>query len=433
VGGTGEDWAARVATGPNDVIVVVGYFHDSIKFGPFTLTSAGAEDAFVVQYNSTGDVVWARSAGGAAKDEATAVTVLADGSVLVTGAFQSTATFAPTKSVVSRGESDTFLAKYDSSGNLVWVVRGGGTRIDVAWGVAGVAHGDVLVTGIFQDSADFEAETLVAAPGDSDIFVTRYDVDGHVVRAIREGGPHLEATKDIAALPDGRFALTGGFFGTSTTFGEGANLRTLTGGQYEQPFVASFAADGTLAWASAITTGGVDKGAGLAMDTSGNVYVTGSGSGHVQFGAAWSFDTASIGNSDLFVAKYGPSGDALWVARAMGEGTDEGTGLALAPDGTILVVGSYLSRNLKLGTSTTLAGDPNISQNILVARYATDGSLIWATGQGGHGLEMPGGVAALSSGGITVAGSFLTSLQFGVGPQANSVGDWDLFVARLDP
>ena len=99
----------------------------------------------------------------------------------------------------------------------------------------------------------------------------------------------------------------------------------------ERPGDAQAAAPGDLAWAKRAGGSSIDTGRGIAVDASGNSYVTGSFRGSATFGPGETNATTltSAGIFDIFVAKYDASGDLVWATRAGGTGTDVGNGIAL--------------------------------------------------------------------------------------------------------
>ena len=121
-GGEGLDYGQAVAVDAAGYSYVTGAFYDSATFadGEGALTSAGGSDIFVAKYDSSGDLVWANSAGGTSADVGYGIAVDADGNSYVTGSITGVATFG-TVQIFGLGAEAVFVAKYDSSGNLVWV------------------------------------------------------------------------------------------------------------------------------------------------------------------------------------------------------------------------------------------------------------------------------------------------------------------------
>ena len=105
-------------------------------------------------------VPWAAQAGGTGTDRAQEVSVLPDGSSIVTGGFQGTATFGSTTLTSSAGSRDVFVARVDPSGSFVWATKAGGSGIDSGESVSVLPDGSAIVSGSFTGPAAFGATTL---------------------------------------------------------------------------------------------------------------------------------------------------------------------------------------------------------------------------------------------------------------------------------
>ncbi len=235
--------------------------------------------------------------------------------------------------------------------DLVWAKRAGGTSIDFGRGIAVDGSGNSHVTGEFFGSATFGPgetnETTLTSAGNRDIFVAKYDASGDLVWAKRAGagGASFDQGLGIAVDGSGNSYVTGHFVG-SATFGPGeTNETTLTSAGFDDIFVAKYDASGDLVWAK--RAGGMsfnDFGQGIAVDGSGNSYVTGNFQGSATFGPGETNQTtltSSAGSFDIFVAKYDASGDLVWAKRAGGTAVDVGNGIAVDGSGNSYVTGDF--------------------------------------------------------------------------------------------
>jgi hypothetical protein len=190
----------------------------------------------------------------------------------------------------------------------------------------------------------------------------------------------------IASLTLGATAT----FGPVITAGSGANAQELD-------------------WATSAGGAMADQGNGIATDPRGNGYVTGQFAGTATFGAGEANETVltAAGGLDVFVAKYAPDGALLWATSAGGTSIDRGFGIATDRRGNGYVTGDFF------GTATFGAGEANETVltvagdfDVFVAKYAPDGTLLWATSAGGTGLDQGFGIATDRRGNGYVTGDF---------------------------
>ena len=431
------------------------------QFDPFTDDSAGDPDSDgfsnLLEHGGLSDprnlesvprgrLLWVRRSGGAEADTAYTVAPLAGGGAVLGGGFSGTATFAsgatrdPT--LTSAGGSDIFAAKYRADGTLAWAEGEGGTSGDEAWGVAALADGGALVTGLFRGSATFadgqpNKATLVSL-GHSDAFVAKYAVDGTLTWVKGVFGTSYEWGRSIAALADGG-ALVTGTIRETVTFGEGeANKTVLTAVKGQDMFIARYDADGGLVWAKRVGGNNNDRGGGVAALPDGSALVTGQFAIRAVFGQGEARETTlqSTG-TDVFLAKYEANGSLAWARATQGTGYHYGHNVVALPDGGALLTGHFLTTMVFVdeeGEETTLESAGGF--DMFVARYDAEGEVLWATRIGGSGAEMSPDIAALPNGGALVTGQFQGRATFGPGDPGETVltsaGEEDIFVAEYD-
>jgi len=182
------------------------------------LDSGDYPDILVAKYNPDGMLVWATQAGGVDYDYGRGIAALPDGSTLITGDFEGTATFGAGEpnetSLITSANWDMFLAKYDPDGALIWARRAGGTDTDGASGnsVSALDDGTSVVTGTFRGEPEQEpsggAKTVVFGPGEDN--ETPLDsVDGsYDVFAAKYDGPILYTISGTVSLDGGTAAVT---------------------------------------------------------------------------------------------------------------------------------------------------------------------------------------------------------------------------------
>ncbi len=167
----GNDAGISMITDSSGNLYITGYFDSTFNLYGTVLTSSGLFDTFTAKFTTDGVLVWMRKAGGANYDVGTGIALDIDGNVLVSGYFAETCTFGNT-SLVSNGESDNFIVKYNGAGVLQWVQKSGGTGADYALDLTIDAANNIFMTGFFQNTMNLGGAGLSSAGG-SDIFVAR--------------------------------------------------------------------------------------------------------------------------------------------------------------------------------------------------------------------------------------------------------------------
>ncbi|MDH3445826.1 MAG: SBBP repeat-containing protein, partial [Deltaproteobacteria bacterium] len=366
-GGMGSDRGAGIAVDGLGNSYVTGVFNGTAIFGPgeaneVSLASNGSEDIFVAKYASDGTFIWATKAGGPGADQGARVAVDGSGNSFVTGFFNGTATFGagePNETMLtsSNGSDDIFVAKFDSTGALLWAKKAGGSGLDRGSGIALDGSGSSYATGFFSGIATFESTSLTSA-GDWDVFLAKYDSSGTLVWAKRAGGSNRDRSFSVAVDGLGN-SYVSGLFNGSATFGFGeANQTMLTSVGLDDVFLANFDATGVLRWAKRAGGTGSDGGQSIAVDDLGNSYVTGffngiTHPGPATFGLGELNQTTliSAGDRDIFFAKYNVNGRLVWVTRAGGASTDQGMAIAVDQLGNSFATG-FFAANFGGGSAT---------------------------------------------------------------------------------
>ena len=154
MGGVSVDRAWGAAVDGSGNVYTTGGFNGTADFDPgsgaFNLTAAGRDDIFVSKLDSAGNFVWVKQMGGVGFDFVENVALDSSGNVHTTGGFNGTADFDPGSgafNLTSAGSLDIFVSKLDSAGSFVWAKQMGGSRVDIAEGVALDGSGNVHTTG----------------------------------------------------------------------------------------------------------------------------------------------------------------------------------------------------------------------------------------------------------------------------------------------
>lgn len=322
------------------------------------------------------DWLWARSGIGDGHDYANAVTTDPAGNVFLAGYFGSDSiTFGNITLLNSTpGESDLFLVKYDPAGTALWAYATGGTLDDEVDAIATDDLGNVYITGNFYSpTLTFGTTTLTNAGNVGDIFVAKFGPDGDVLMALRDGGPALEIPHAIAVDDLGNIVVAGRFSSNSITFG----TTTLLQAGSMDVFVVKYDSEGAVLWAKGAGGGSNDEGEALAIDPNGDIIVAGYYTQQATFGT---FILPNPGSANVFIAKCdGTDGTFDWAKGFASNGVEEAWAVDLDAQNNIYIAGHFQTDSLSFGSTTLYSTG---FDNGFIARFDDDGDPIWA-----HGLN----------------------------------------------
>lgn len=235
------------------------------------------------------------------------------------------------------------------------------------------------------------------------------------------GGAKNDKTRAVTFDRDGNVFLAG----ESTDDGSfGEWERKGSGGM--DFFIAKVSKEGRFLWVKSLGGSLVDRGYGVATDAAGNAYVT----GHYQSTDAKAGGVAlpNRGDYDIFIAKYSPAGEMLWIRTAGGGGYDYGHGIAVDPGGDVVVTGAVAGRGEFDGQVVNEAGT---GRSVFCAKYSAEGEIRWARGTSDGFSGSGHGVGVDAAGNIFIGGSGSGTGQMGSLP-LSSKGSSALLL-KLDP
>ncbi len=294
VGGTSSDLSYAIDVDSNGDAYITGYFTNTITFGSDVLTAVGSKDIFIAKYSGTGVPIWAKSAGGTYFNYGFGLAIDNTDNIYLTGYFHNTASFG-SLTVSSAGNSDIFLAQYDTNGNSQWVRRAGGGGIDSGRAIAFDNTGNIYLTGYYSDQADFNG-TSIQSIGSADTFIAKYDDQGSLIWARRLGGGGASDTAyGIAINSNNNIYVTGDFqelaiFDNSTIESRG----------FQDIFIAKCDSNGNVKWVQSAGSYNSESGRSVTSTPSGDVYV----GGFIKSIGFFGENLVGIGGTDIFIAKY---------------------------------------------------------------------------------------------------------------------------------
>ena len=435
----------------------------SIGFPTTTGVLQGPSDAFVAKLdtNATGaaSLVYSTYLGGNSADQGGGIAVDGSGNAYVTG-FTASSNFPTANPLDSSlgGVTDAFVAKLNNTGStLVYSTYLGGARRDGGSGIS-LNGSDVYVTG-FTESADFPTTTgafdlTCGIDGDCDfvsglgfrrdIFVTKIDPAvtpaAQLVYSTYLGGSATESGTGIAVDGAGNAYVAGNTNSNNfpTTVG---SFQPSPGGGLNDAYVVKLDPTATgaasLIYSTYLGGSGDDQGADIAVNSSGNAYVTGL-TGSSNFPTANPLDSSLGGVTDAFVAKLNNTGSTLVYSTYLGgSGDDRGADIAVNSSDNAYVTGLTGSSNFP--TANPLDSSLGGVTDAFVAKLNNTGStLVYSTYLGGSGDDRGGGIAVDAGDGMGVFNAYvigttsspnLPTVNFF---QGDNAGNGDTFVAKIN-
>ena len=284
--------------------------------------------------------VYSTYLGGANEDRVNALAVDGTGNVYLAGLTVSTGfpgvTGGSAQSTIVAG-TDAFVTKIDATGLLVWSTYLGGDGIDIANAVTVDGSGIVYITGsttsaTFPTSGEYSAYQSMNAGG-TDVFITAISATGAgLIYSTYLGCPGIDEGNGIAVDSEGNAYITGFTTAGATPFPTTTTFQTIAGGA-EDAFVTKFSATGGLLYSTYLGGTTSDIGRAIAIDGSGNAYVTGKATAAFPRVMATAFKTTFEGPSDAFLSKVSSDGATLLYSTYVGGSNDEDA-FGIALDGT---------------------------------------------------------------------------------------------------
>jgi len=402
----------------------------SISFGNITLNNTGC---YIAKYNSQGNVVWAKNINLTSNSYIHSLASDNSGNIYVTGHFDSP-TFSFGSSILyNMGSEDVVIAKYDSSGNELWAKSAGGNGYEKSCCIACDTSGNVYITGAYSSaSISFGSFTLNNTGFmQEDIFIAKYDAQGNVVWAKSIGDYLPDIGSSIATDQSNNVFVSGGFNSPSVSFGATTLYNTNPNPLPNDfdIFIAKYDASGNALWAKSINISYFWAGYNsIASDPAGNLYITGNFDEPAITIGNITLNKTGILGTDFYLAKYDAMGNVVWAKNGAGNSWDYSHGITTDQIGNIYITGEYRSSVFTFG-SDTLSNTG--SYDVYVAAYDVSGNTLWAKKAGGSSDDNSIGISGDNNGNLFITGDFDSpSLGFGITTLINNGFD-DIFVAKL--
>jgi hypothetical protein len=386
--------------------------------------------AIIAKYNNAGNFLFANVIDGASNEYTDSISIGIDGGPYATGYFQSTqANFYATNGISilttlgNLGSSDAYVAKYNNTGELSWVNRIAGISLEEGSSISASNDGGAFASGFSNSTqANFystNGTTIVATFGSTarDAYIAKYASTGSLMWVNMIGGSSNQYVLSVSASTDGGVFGTGYLEGTQANFSTTNGTVSMTLGSigFSKTFLCKYASTGSLMWVNAIDGPNVDYPSSISSSNDGGVFITGYyTSSSASFIATngntvWTLGNLSNFQFATYIAKYSSEGNLIWANRIDGTITDVGKSVAATNDGGVIITGTYNSTRSNFYSSTgsiMLSLDSLGSNTSFVAKYNLSGALVHASYNSTTQTNVTDGsvVAATSDGSFLISG-----------------------------
>ncbi len=352
IGGTNSVGSASVRLDASGNFYITGGFNGTADFDPgvgvFNLTAGAAGAMFILKLDANGNFIWAKMiTSGANNVSASSLTSDAVGNVYITGGYYGTIDFDPGASVFnlnSNGQKEVFIVKLNSSGSFIWASSVGGACDDSGSSITVDVSGNVLVSGYFCSTVDFNPGVGVYNLSAISIyagFILKLDASGNFIlaKSITSSAGNIEC-RTVVSDALGNIYVTGYFAGTASFDG----IYILNNIGSNDVYATKLDPSGNFLWAKNFGGTAIEIGRCLTLDANNNLCITGNFQGTCDFDPnAGTYNLTSVGMDDIYICKLDNSGNFLCTSGMGGINNELGLSVCVDANNDILITGFYQS------------------------------------------------------------------------------------------
>ncbi|HEY5952129.1 MAG TPA: SBBP repeat-containing protein [Kofleriaceae bacterium] len=407
-GGLGIDSPRGIAVGADGSVYICGYIEGETDFGGTVgkKKSAGKSDAFVAKLGPDGKIAWAQVFGAAREDSANAIAVRGD-KIVVAGVFLDEIKIGSfTKK--SSGSDDLFIAAFDKDGNADWLWTGGGIDSDGVNTIAAMPDGGWVIGGSFTDAVDITAgakSSSMKSKGGTDAILIKLAAGGDTEWVKQFGGRYDDSVMHVAVDANSNIYVQGVFKDIANWGGKDLKAG---GGSDNDVVLAKYDVNGDHVWSQRFGNAFNEVAGGVAVDPAGNVTMVGSfeNKGSISFGEK--DDHVSLGEADVYVARFAGDGKLLWAKTFGGERIDVAYDVAVDTNGNAVVTG-WFEGTVDLGKGTV--STKNLNKDVFVTKLNAKGETVWVTTFGDKDHDQGRAIAVDAKGSVYVTGLYRFKLS----------------------
>jgi hypothetical protein len=441
----------RLAVDASGNIFVVGRFSGTADLGGGRITSGTGYDIYIAKYSPSGAYLWARHFDSSSPANAlNSVAIDSAGNVLVAGTFWNTLDFGAPCAPITSYSTDSMVVKFSTSGSCVWARNFQSNNGDTGMAIAVDGSDNVILSGGFNGTLNFgNGQSLTAHTGlysTTDIYLAKFNSNGVTLWAHDYGQtPNVgvanndyQTTYDVAVDGNGDIAMTGSFKGTVDFCAPGPACPLTAAanplsGPSNDAFIAKYSPSGAALWVKSFGDSQGGDQVGQAVSFDAAGNILAAG----QAAGAIDFGNGSqpaVGAKDLFVAKLASSGQTTWAHRYGAVDWDQHA-FDIAVDGhNDVIVAASTSGPVDFGAGPVTQPSGYRSNALGLKLSSATGSYVWAKCAGDTWYQYAYSVATDSSSNVVLGGILDGTMDLGGGLLSSPGPSTDaIFLAKFQP
>lgn len=419
IGALGSESCDKVTTYEDGSIYISGSYNASFLLDGNQLPWVAERDIYLSKLDEMGTIEWVKTIGSVDTDETTDIITDSEGNIYWTGSYWVSTDIDDIELMATGNSKALFLAKYSKNGEAQWAKSISGSAIKLAGAITTDESNNSYLAGSFEDSL-FIDDQVFKTTGEEDLFIAKFDPDGNLIWLSQSGLSGQLRARDMV-YKDDHLSLVGIFKGRAAF-----NTDTIKTNTTDlDVFVAKFDANGTAIWGR--KAGGVheDESKAIALDESGNIYITGHFLGVMKLSDDVEIQTDGF-NDNFYLLKYDPDGTPQW-ARSLGNPDGLEYGETIIANNDSITIAGYFSGNMMIDGISISASD---SFDGFISSFSLDGNLRWLQQLAGMGLVLGSDIAQSADGSLLLTANFQENVTLGIS-ELMTAGSFDGFLAKI--
>lgn len=414
-GGLLLDVSRAVTTDSENNICITGEFEQSATFDTTNLTSQNF-DLFIAKYNESGELIWVQNATSTNDLFSRTIATDSKNNIYIAGDFLDTLLIGDTVVTGPINLKTAFLAKYDTYGQFLWISTAVSNSFAIGYSIAINSNDEIYIDGMFEDSLTFSNNiTLHNLPSIHSVFVAKFDDLGNLIGARKIAGLDCVHSSFIYIDNNNNYYINGLVFdnaniGNTTIY----NINGLN-------FIAKFDNNDNFVWVKQMQGAFINS---ISTDNDTNIYLSGVFYGSATIGNQ---NIVSNGNSDIFIAKYTPTGNFSWAKQAGSNNDDDCLTMCKAINNEFYIGGTYNDTAFFDNDSVVSIG----GNDMFIAKFDSSGNFFFAKSFGSINLDYCYSLAFSNSEKLYATGTF-NDILFWENDSLTGYGNDDIFLTQMN-